>query len=173
MLESFFDFIKSHQGAKYIHWNMRDLNYGFPAIAHRLKVLGGNPSDIQDTDKFDLARILIDIYGTNYTDHPRIESLMAQNNIKAVNFLSGAKEAEAFNRKDFVALHQSTLRKVNILEDFMRRAHDNRLKTKATWWEVNGGNIRGTIMWLDGHPIAKILTIVAAIITILGVLIAL
>jgi hypothetical protein len=24
----------SHKGMKYIHWNMRDINYGFAAIEH-------------------------------------------------------------------------------------------------------------------------------------------
>ena len=55
---------------KYMHWNMRDINYGFPAIEHRYRVLGGNPVIIDDDKKLDLARLLIDIYGVGYAGHP-------------------------------------------------------------------------------------------------------
>jgi hypothetical protein len=33
---------------KYVHWNMRDVNYGFQAIEHRFRVLGGEPYIVED-----------------------------------------------------------------------------------------------------------------------------
>ena len=44
---------------------MRDMNYGFKAIEHRYSVLGGEPYQIPDANKIDLARQLINCYGVD------------------------------------------------------------------------------------------------------------
>jgi hypothetical protein len=54
MLKAFYDLVGSHQGRKYLHWNMRDANYGFAAIDHRFKVLNGMPIGITHDDKVEL-----------------------------------------------------------------------------------------------------------------------
>jgi len=57
MLDAFFAHVGGHKGMKYLHWNMRDINYGFAAIEHRYRVLGGNPAFvIPDENKFDRIR---------------------------------------------------------------------------------------------------------------------
>lgn len=61
MLDAYYQHIGGHRGMEYLHWNMRDINYGFAAIDHRYWVLGGIPSPVDDVRKFDLSRILIDI----------------------------------------------------------------------------------------------------------------
>ena len=38
LLTAFFGHLGSHRGMKYLHWNMRDVNYGFQAIEHRFRV---------------------------------------------------------------------------------------------------------------------------------------
>ena len=86
MLDAFFDHVRHHRGFTYAHWNMRDINYGFAAIEHRYRVLGGDPAVIPDDSKVDLARVMIDIYGKGYAGHPRLETLMAQNHIKPLDF---------------------------------------------------------------------------------------
>ena len=60
MLREFFEFVYEHKDYRWIHWNMRDINYGFEAIENRFRVLGGAPTTIIDEKKFDIARILID-----------------------------------------------------------------------------------------------------------------
>jgi hypothetical protein len=70
-----------HRGMKYLHWNMRDINYGFAALEHRYRVLGGGPIVIEDDKKIDLARLLIDVYGVGYAGHPRLVQLLAMNHI--------------------------------------------------------------------------------------------
>ena len=143
MLDAFFEHIGGHRGMKYLHWNMRDINYGFAAIEHRYRVLGGNPAFIiQDENKFDLARLLIDIYGVGYTEHPRLTTLLDKNKIQPRDFLKGASEAEAFEQGNFVGLHQSTLRKVDMIANLAGRARDRSLKTNTTWWEMHGGRFR-------------------------------
>lgn len=39
MLDEFFEFVNAHSNYNWLHWNMRDIHYGFLAIAHRYKVL--------------------------------------------------------------------------------------------------------------------------------------
>lgn len=163
MLDDFFHQVGSHRGMKYLHWNMRDINYGFSAIEHRYRVLGGAPFIVEDQNKFDLARILIDIYGVGYIGHPRLETLLAKNNIQALDFLTGAQEAEAFENRQFVRLHQSTLRKVDVIANIAGRAHDRRLRTNATWWEMHGGRIRTFLNWILEHKVIAFTASVASI----------
>ena len=66
MLDEFFAYAKEHSNFFWIHWNMRDINYGFKAIEHRYSVLGGIPYNIPDEKKIDLARQLINCYGVGY-----------------------------------------------------------------------------------------------------------
>ncbi|MEW9677910.1 hypothetical protein ABRT01_17430 [Lentibacillus sp. L22] len=117
---------------------MRDINFGFEAINHRYSVLGGTPSIIHDNNKYDLARKMVDIYGTYSKEHPRFEKLIEKNNITKKDFLSGATEAEAFENKEFVKLHQSTLRKVDILHIIVERIIEDNLETDATLREIYG-----------------------------------
>lgn len=76
MLKEFYAFVEKHLNHKWLHWNMRDVNYGFQAIEHRYKVLKGKPQKISETNLFDLSRILVDIYGPKYSSHPRLEKLI-------------------------------------------------------------------------------------------------
>lgn len=117
---------------------MRDINYGFKAIEHRYKVLGGQPLTIEDTNKIDLARLLIQCYGVNYIEHPRMEKLLLFNNIQAKDYLKGADEAEAFAQKEYIKLHQSTLRKVDVFADLLNRAIQGTLKVswKPTTYHI-------------------------------------
>ena len=39
MLSEYFEFVRSHQHFNWVHWNMRDINYGFAALEHRFRVL--------------------------------------------------------------------------------------------------------------------------------------
>lgn len=148
MLTAFFGHLGNHQGMKYMHWNMRDINYGFQAIEHRFIVLGGGPHILEDNYKTDLSRLLIDIYGVGYIGHPRLETLLEKNHIAPRDFLKGADEARAFEEQNYVALHQSTLRKVDVISNIAGRAHDCNLKTNTTWWEMHGGRGRTALIWM-------------------------
>ena len=43
MLKGYFSFLENHTDSTFVHWNMRDDNYGFSALAHRFRILGGVP----------------------------------------------------------------------------------------------------------------------------------
>lgn len=143
MLDEFFSYAKEHQNYIWIHWNMRDINYGFKAIEHRFSVLGGQPYKIPDSNKIDLARQLINCYGVSYIGHPRMEKLIEYNNIGAKDYLSGQQEADAFENKEYVKLHRSTLRKVDVFANILNRAINNTLKVQSKWHEIHGVSIQG------------------------------
>ena len=121
---------------------------------------------VAEEKRVDLSRILVSIFGVGYISHPRLESLMKHNSITARDFLTGKQEADAFEHKQFVKLHQSTLRKVDILANLASRAHAGDLKTLASWWELNGRSHKAVGEWLKEHwllgAVAAALTVTAA-----------
>lgn len=139
MLDEFYDFIKKHENYYWVHWNMKNINYGFEAIAHRYKVLGGNPTHIDNGKKINLAKLLYDIFGSKYIEKPRLYNIIALNKISEVDLLNGEQEAKAFNDHNFVKLHRSTLKKVNAIYNLLDLTYLNKLKTKASFVDKNGG----------------------------------
>lgn len=172
MLQEFYDFVDRHKECRWLHWNMRDLNYGFSALEHRFRVLGGEPTVIADNQKFDMARILIDIYGVGYTGHPRMPTLLEKNHITPLNFMTGAEEAAAFEAKNYVALHQSTLRKVDVIANIAGRAHDRNLKTNTRWWDLHGGSVKGLIDWINANPVWVLVVSVAGVVGLIVSIVA-
>lgn len=168
MLNKFFEFVASKSDCKWIHWNMRDGNYGFQAIEHRHIILGGHPQTINDEMKIDLARMLIAMYGIGYIGHPRLESIIAKNKITDKNLLKGSDEATAFDNKDFLALQMSTLRKVDCMSNILERMNSNTLKTNSTWWQIHGGSISKIIVDIQQNWIWVAVTMIATILGIIG-----
>ncbi len=166
MLDEYFEFVRTRQGYIWVHWNMRDINYGFIAIEHRYRALGGNPIQIEESKKFDLARELISIYGVGYAGHPRLQSIVQKNKIANRDFLSGQEEAEAFQGKEYLRLHQSTLRKVDIMANLFERAADRTLKTNSTWQEVYGVSPKVIVELINEHWITSLLILIGLLITL-------
>lgn len=151
MLDRFFEFARTRQHCNWVHWNMRDVNYGFAAIEHRIRVLGGTPIQISEDRKFDFSRALVDIFGINYISHPRLEMLLEKNKITAKDFLTGTQEADAFDNKEFVKLHQSTLRKVDCLANLFERTMNDNLQTNTTWLQRHGFSLAALGEWAKEH----------------------
>ena len=144
---------------------MRDVNYGFAAIEHRSRVLGGTPVQVSEDRKFDLSRALVDLYGVGYIGHPRLEKLLEKNKITAKDFLTGKQEADAFDNKEFVKLHQSTLRKVDCLANLFERALNGTLKTNATWTDRHGFSLAAVGEWAKEHWLATVLVAGGGVLT--------
>ena len=151
MLSEFFGFIKKHLGYMWVHWNMRDMNYGFEAIENRYIVLGGRPELIESKHKCDLARTLVNKYGSSYIEHPRLEKLIDKNGITKKDFLAGAEEAKAFENKEFLKLHQSTLRKVDAIDTILGKEIDGNLKTNSKLLEIYGITPEGISQLFKEH----------------------
>ncbi len=138
MLKEFYIFMEKHKSHDWVHWNMRDINYGFPALEHRFRVLRGKPQELDESRRFDLSRALIDIFGHKYIGHPRLIHLIKLNHIEPLDLLDGPGEADAFENKKYVELHQSTLRKVDVLSSILTRVVDGSIKTNSKWRDRNG-----------------------------------
>lgn len=158
MLREFYQFMGQNKSCYWVHWNMRDINYGFPAIEHRYKVLKGKPEELDENRKFDLSRALVVIFGNKYIGHPRLVKLMELNHITQLNLLDGPGEVAAFENKEFVKLHQSTLRKVDVLANILGRAIDGSLKTNATWRDKYGIHPKIILEYTAKHWVFTLIT---------------
>lgn len=165
MLDRYFEFLRLRQHVNWIHWNMRDVNFGFAAIEHRYRVLGGQPISVAEDKKFDLSRALVDLYGVGYIGHPRLESIIAKNKITNRDFLTGAQEAEAFEKREFVRLHQSTLRKADTLANIFERTTSKKLKTNSSWAEQFGFTPTVLAEWLREHWVVSLLIVGGGLLT--------
>jgi hypothetical protein len=104
--------------------------------------------------------LLIDLYGVGYIGHPRLESLLQENNIKPLDFMTGKQEADAFVEGKYVALHRSTLRKVDVFCNIAGRAYDGRLKTLSSWKESHGFSWEAISYIAKTHPIYTTITVI-------------
>lgn len=138
MLNDFFDFVKEHKDYKWVHWNMRNINFGFEALKHRASILKATPFEIKDENKHDLSILLIDRYGEKYSGHPRFESILEMNNMFPNHWLQGAEESKAFDNKEYVKLHQSTLAKVGVISSVLEQSAEGTFKTKSNWKDIYG-----------------------------------
>ena len=176
MLKGYFSFLSHHDHYMYIHWNMRDDNYGFSALEHRYRVLGGDSITVlDDNNKFDLARELIKLFGKRYASHTspkgrrgRLMTVVELNRISDTDALQGAEEAAAFVNGEFIKLQQSTLRKVDMLSNIFDRAHDKSLKTNASFSDKHGIHPIALIEVIRNKPIViGILFLLGAFTTII------
>ena len=168
MLKEFYEYAEKHLNHIWLHWNMRDINYGFPALEHRYKVLGGKPVEIHESRLCDLARLLVALYGISYVAHPRLASLVEKNSISDLNFLTGEEESQAFDNGEYVKLHQSTLRKVDIFANILDRTADGTLKTNAMLTEIYGGYFAFAMEMVKEHWLFTLLSTFGAIASITG-----
>lgn len=127
---------------------MRDSNFGFDAIANRYRILGGKPFKIDDDRRYDFPRILGKIYTFNYEKNQpdgRLLNLANRNQISVKDALKGQEEANAFDNKEYLKLHKSSLKKVDIIESIIDRADKNELKVNAKTKQIYGLTIPGII----------------------------
>ena len=82
--------------------------------------------------------------------------------------LTGAEEAAAFENKEFVNLHQSTLRKADIMANILERVVDGSLKTNATWWDIHGSHPSILIEVATKHWGWVLFTVIATIVSVAG-----
>lgn len=167
MLDEFFEFLRAHPGHRFIHWNMRDVNFGFAALEHRYKVLKGNPYQVPDNKKLDLARAMVSIYSRSYAGHGgagRFLNICRFNKITDKDALTGLEEAEAFKNQQYVRLHQSTLRKVDMMANVFERAEDRSLKTQARWGDIYGITPKAVVNAMRQHWLWTLLLMIGSVI---------
>lgn len=164
MLNAFSSFVKKHPDYKWIHWNMRDSNYGFVAINNRIQILKGTRFNIPDDFKYDFPKILGQIYTHDFESNKpkgKLLNLAARNKIGIGNTLTGEEEGKAFTDKQYLDLHMSTLRKVYIMDVLFNRAETDNLKVKASVSQVYGLSLPGIVSLVKETPL--LLLIVSAV----------
>lgn len=155
MLSEFFDFVSSKGNeALWLHWNMRNINFGFETLEHRYRVLTGKkPFHIAEETRFNLSTLISKKYGYNYADDPKMLNLMLMNGGKHRDFLTGEEEVTAFKANEFVKMHSSTMCKVNFFKLAFGKMCNNKLKT-------NTNKLRYKVNQIYQNPIIQILGVV-------------
>ena len=159
MLDEFFDHIRQHQSSKWIHWNMRDSVFGFEAIEHRYRVLGGEPAIVPEAQRYDLPRLLRTIYGDKYVCNPKLHNLMKLNELTGLDFVAGEDEPILFNEGKYEKLQLSTLRKTKIIAELAKKAWANELRTESHWWSRFGLSARAYTERIYEHWLFKLAAI--------------
>ncbi|MEP7197667.1 MAG: hypothetical protein ABI851_14200 [Saprospiraceae bacterium] len=150
MLKDFYTHLKKHQSYCWVHWNMRNANFGFEAIENRFRILGGHPRNIEDQFRYDLPETLGLIYTYEFEKHDspskgQLLNLAVRNKITSRNALKGEEEADAFNNRDFLKLHMSTIRKVEIIDRILTLQEKNKLKVNVWLFKSCGITPAGII----------------------------
>lgn len=157
MLEDFYKFVQEHQDHSWLHWNMTNINFGFATLEHRYRVLTDKtPPKIADANRYNLSSLVSEIYGSDFVDHPKMPNLMELNGGKSRDFLTGAEEVQAFERKEYIKLHKSTMSKVYFFNFVFHKLADRKLK-------IARSNLRERInLSLESTPV-KVLTFITVI----------
>jgi hypothetical protein len=137
LLKSFYEFIRDRRDKYWIHWNMRNLTFGFEHLELRYRVLGGvDPPVIPVERRLNLNDLLAERFGSGYAQHPKLQSLMELNGGKHRHFLTGEEEVQAFINNDFIRMHNSTLVKVSFLHSVIRNLIRGTLSTASRGFGV-------------------------------------
>lgn len=137
LLQEFYKFIRDRRDKYWVHWNMRNLTFGFEHLEHRYRALGGNDACVIPVERrLNLNDLIADRYGEDYAKHPKMQSLMDLNGGKHRDFLNGEEEVSAFERKDFLRMHKSTLSKIGFFSSAMRKLVNGKLKTASKGFGV-------------------------------------
>ncbi len=172
MLCKFYEYVRMNRSCKWLHWNMRDTTYGFNAVANRYRILGKEPTEISDALLFDLSHILVDIYGENYVGHSRMKTLLELNGRMNRDFLTGAKEAEAFAQGKYNQISKSTQRKTHEFEIIAKKAREKSLKTENSLYGQYGLwlKVQLIIESVHAHWVFKLFVVASVIYSSLNIL---
>jgi hypothetical protein len=171
MLDEFNKFVINHSNYIWIHWRMRSASYGFQAISNRYRILGGQEISINDINKVDLPEVFGKLFTYGYeTNEPngQLLNLAKRNNISTRDALTGAEEAAAFDNRDYLKLHMSTLRKIEIIDRLLATYQYGKLKHNARLSNIYDLSIPGIITLIKESPL--LLAIVSIIAFVLGVI---
>lgn len=161
LLTQFYDWARDRREKYWVHWNMRNVNFGFEHLEHRFRVLTkSEPPSIPVEVRVNLNDALKDRYGSDYVSDPRMASLMALNGPRIQGFLTGKEEVEAFRGKDYIRMNASTIAKVGFFCHVIYAALRGNLKTSG----------HGLLNYIDRLLESRKNRVFAAIGTLIGIL---
>lgn len=137
LLSQFYRFIRDRRDKYWVHWNMRNLTFGFEHLEHRYRALGGKDACVIAVEqRLNLNDLIADRYGADYAKHPKMLSLMERNGGRHRDFLDGKEEVVAFSNKEFLRMHNSTLAKIGFFSSAMRKLVSGKLNTASKGFGV-------------------------------------
>lgn len=158
MLARFFEFFRSRLDHYWVHWNMRNITFGFEHLEHRSLRLGNHAPPILNVEqRLNLNDILKEKYGRDFAPDPKMKNLLLLNGPLPPTFLDGAQEAAAFKAKDFIRMHASTICKVEFFRHVIVLAERGRLRTASRGFGVRVDRL------LESRP-AKVAALVGTVI---------
>ncbi len=165
LLVQFYKFARDRREKYWVHWNMRNVVFGFEHLEHRYRTLtkADSPS-IPVEVRVNLNDVIKQRYGSDYARDPKMLSLMELNGGKVQGFLSGGEEAEAFKTRDFIRMHTSTISKVSFFSFVITSALNGKLNTAAI------GLLNGLDRLLEGRKARVIAAFSAFIGLIIGLI---
>lgn len=132
LLKRFFDFVRERRHCYWVHWNMRNLTFGFEHLEHRYHVLTkDNCHGTAVETRINLNDVLNERFGLNYAQPPKMKNLMLMNGSLDPRFLEGAAEADAFRAGDYIRMNSSTMSKVEFYAHVIKLLSKGRLRTQA------------------------------------------
>lgn len=164
MLDEFSKYVQDHMNYIWIHWHMRSASYGFQAISNRYRILGGKEISIPDINKIDLPEIFgkLFTYGFEANEpHGQLLNLANRNKISTRDALPGAEEAIAFENKEYLKLHMSTLRKVEIIDRLLTTYQNDKIKHNAKAKDIYDLSIPGVINLVKESPVLLLIWSIA------------
>jgi hypothetical protein len=132
LLSDFSEFMRDRRDKIWLHWNMKNLTYGFEHIEHRFRTLHKSDMPTLPVERrVNIDDILSIKYGDNYVSKPRMQKLMELNGGLRRNFRSGTEEVELFKQHQFSQMHASTASKVEFFRDVIVSAKKGNLKVES------------------------------------------
>lgn len=130
LLERFYSFVRDRREKYWVHWQMRNLTFGFEHLEHRYRSLTGKDAPVIPIEvRLNLSDILGRRYGNDFAPNPRMKSLMRLNGDLDQRFLDGAAEADAFKKMEFIRMNSSTISKVEFFHHVISEALAGTLRT--------------------------------------------
>lgn len=133
ILKLYNDFVRRHLDYFWIHWDMKNIHFGFEAIKHRYEKIFESLDDyceIPNNNKKNLKTIIEGMYGDDFVSGPDTLSqlmLCNSNNIENSTYLSKDIESSQFEYKNFIAVIKSVDLKVEFIKKATKKLSSKKL----------------------------------------------
>lgn len=133
LLIRFEKFMSERRDRIWLHWNMKNIVFGFEHIEHRYRLLTGRDMPVIPVERrMNINDIFENRYGPDFIAKPRMQALMEKNGGLRRNFLTGPQEVDAFKNMEFSKMHASTACKVEFFRDALSDSISGKLKTTGS-----------------------------------------
>lgn len=177
MLSDFFNEVKNSGTKMWLHWNMKNDNFGFQTLSNRYKNLGGiieTEMQFKDDCTKNISTLFKMKYGPNYISRindvkGKMYALFEKNGITDPDLLNGLDEVREFASGHYVKVELSVVAKVKAFEQLIDYARNGELKTNSkAVRDIYGFSLNGILQYVrDNAVLAAVFSIITAIISTL------